>query len=330
VALQEGEPGMEEFASVLEPVLGECSTLYPGWLEKLPEYIRELTQCASLNDLARREVIEKARDLKREAGDRYFGSSALLAFAHYNFHARRTFFRLLHSDLISIRSGLIALEQRGVKQVNCSAAGLSNNMPVGELKRVVQQWKRVFESDYAQGYSFLSIAGLREAVTTALESSAVVSADFKLQEAAVATPVEEEREEDPGLGYVVAKIAEELDKRRDELLGKNLAIAKVTIEGQILILASWEVAAFLDSSGEYAEALRRAVAGRASIAMSIGTNRFAAALASAQVQTAQLQELVAQARERKDIDAAVNLAASAKRLTALVEQSSSMAHGAGR
>jgi hypothetical protein len=44
------------------------------------------------------------------------------------------------------------------------------------------------------------------------------------------------------------------------------------------------------------------------------------AIALAQVEGAQLQEMVAQARERKDIDSAVNLAATGKRLSALAEQ----------
>jgi hypothetical protein len=90
------------------------------------------------------------------------------------------------------------------------------------------------------------------------------------------------------------------------------------------VLASWEVGAYLTPSAPGAVALQRAVAARALLIVGMAepenSSLLQEAIALAQVEGAQLQEMVAQARERKDIDSAVNLAASGKRLSALAEQ----------
>jgi len=85
------------------------------------------------------------------------------------------------------------------------------------------------------------------------------------------------------------------------------------------------VSAYLSPSPATAKGLQSAVAARAALtlAMDPAANNPAllnAAISIAQLQGAQLQEQVAQARERSDIDSAVNLAASGKRLSSLLEQ----------
>ncbi len=339
VALQEGDPTLEDFAAIVEPVLGECSTVYPAWLEGLRLLCEKLAECETLQDLVDLEIIDKARELKREAGAKYFGTSALLAFAHYNFLARRTFFRLLHSDLIFIRGALIELQQRGVGEIDGLAAGMSQHEPLEHLHKLVREWKRVFEGDYSRGYNFLSIAGLRLALMAALEkvpveqvidaAPIVVIPDPVPMPQSVEPKAEEIIEVEPeaprvSIESTVEDVKADLEASKSSFVGKNLPVAKVHLDGHEVVLASWEVGAYLDPSSAAAVALQRAVAARALLIVGMAerekTTLLQEAIALAQVEGAQLQEMVAQARERKDIDSAVNLAATGKRLSALAEQ----------
>jgi hypothetical protein len=341
VALQEGDPTLDDFAEIVEPVLGECSTVYPAWLEGLALLCEKLAECETLQDLVELEIIEKARELKREASDKYFGTSALLAFAHYNFLARRTFFRLLHSDLIFIRGALIELQQRGVAEIDGLAAGMSEHEPLEHLHKLVREWKRVFEGDYSRGYNFLSIAGLRLALMAALkkvpveqaiEPEPMVVSPEPVPEPEPSEPeavVEEIIEVEPEVPKVsiestVEDVKAGLEATKSTFAGKTLPVAKVHLDGHEVVLASWEVGAYLTPSAPGAVALQRAVAARALLIVGMAepenSSLLQEAIALAQVEGAQLQEMVAQARERKDIDSAVNLAASGKRLSALAEQ----------
>ena len=339
VALQEGEPTLEDFNEIVEPVLGECSTVYPAWLEGLKLLCEKLAECETLQDLVELEIIDKARELKREAGDKYFGTSAMLAFAHYNFLARRTFFRLLHSDLIFIRGALIELQQRGVGEIDGLAAGMSEHEPLEHLHKQVREWKRVFEGDYSRGYNFLRIAGLRLALMAALEKvpvEQVIEAEpivVMPEPVPIPEPAEPEVEEiievEPeaprvSIESTVEDVKADLEASKSSFVGKTLPVAKVHMDGHEVVLASWEVGAYLNPSGPGAVALQRAVAARALLIVGMAERENSGllqeAIALAQVEGAQLQEMVAQARERKDIDSAVNLAATGKRLSALAEQ----------
>ena len=122
----------------------------------------------------------------------------------------------------------------------------------------------------------------------------------------------------------VEDVKADLEASKSALAGKNLPVAKVHLDGHEVVLASWEVGAYLNPSAPGAVSLQRAVAARALLIVGMAERERSSllqeAIALAQVEGAQLQEMVAQARERKDIDSAVNLAASGKRLSALAEQ----------
>jgi hypothetical protein len=93
-----------------------------------------------------------------------------------------------------------------------------------------------------------------------------------------------------------------------------------------VVLASWEVLAFHKPSTHAALPLQQAVASRVLLIKAMearkrgDTGDIAAAIAQAHAEAAHLQEEIAAAKDRKDIDTAVNLSATAKRLLALVEQ----------
>jgi hypothetical protein len=102
-----------------------------------------------------------------------------------------------------------------------------------------------------------------------------------------------------------------------------------------LLLSSWEVAAFVQGGDDVSDVLQRAVAARALLfehvdrwkkARSVprpGTPDFAtltSAIRSADLESVAIAECVLQAKQAKNIDAAVNLAATGKRLLNLAQE----------
>lgn len=123
------------------------------------------------------------------------------------------------------------------------------------------------------------------------------------------------------------QIAEQLLKDSGK---KGAAVTAVVVAGNKLMLSSWEVAAFVQGGDDVSDALQRAVAARALLTRAVEERRQGRAveggplLAAAHQEAAAIQAQIAQAKEKKNIDGAVNLAASARRLIALMEE---MEHG---
>jgi hypothetical protein len=119
------------------------------------------------------------------------------------------------------------------------------------------------------------------------------------------------------------QIAEQLLK---DSAKKGVTVTSVTVAGHKLMLSSWEVAAFVEGGDDVSDALQRAVAARALLSrvsedLKQGKEVDATpVLASAHDEAAALQAQVAVAKEKKNIDAAVNLAASARRLIGMMEE----------
>jgi hypothetical protein len=98
-----------------------------------------------------------------------------------------------------------------------------------------------------------------------------------------------------------------------------------------LMLSSWEVAAFVRGGDEVSDALQRVVAARALLFQGVEKGKrgqpapLAVLLQMAHAEAARSQEQVARAKDARNIDAAVNLAASGKRLLALMEEAEKLA-----
>jgi len=116
-----------------------------------------------------------------------------------------------------------------------------------------------------------------------------------------------------------------------QLLSANHAkvdsVANVVVTGVKLMLATWEVAAFVKGGDETTDALQRAVAARALLLGELDRQKkgdsaadVAGALKTAQFESATVQTRIAAAKQAKDIDAAVNLAATSKRLLAVLDE----------
>ncbi len=139
----------------------------------------------------------------------------------------------------------------------------------------------------------------------------------------VPTPAEEPAAAGSDVQAVLEQISEQLIGHEPKT---PTSVASVHFGAAKLILSSWEVAAYVQGGNDAADALQRGTAARALLLDALERSKqgdragFAEALAAAHAEAAQMQERVAEAKDAKNIDAAVNLAATAKRLLALIQE----------
>ena len=106
----------------------------------------------------------------------------------------------------------------------------------------------------------------------------------------------------------------------------GMTVMMVDITGTRITLASWEVAAFARGIDDVSAALRRCVGVRALLCVMLDRLKggspadLPTTLALCHSEAALVQEKVAKAKDINNIDAAVNLAATAKRLLSTVEE----------
>ena len=390
---------LDEIAEVLEPVLGETVPQQPRWLEVLDAELLKLKACTTLHELLEKDVLTRVRRLKDEAGEMYFGSGAMLAFTRFNFVARHAFFRLLHADLGAMRQALHQMEERGIKYLDCSAAGMSNKEPVESLAAICHDWKNPFRAPYAAGKPFepmMKVARIleqeaakpapkpvpapqaapeaqakavpaapapAEKTTTAAvkgKAPAATAADsthefsFETADGKIPTEIMEAAEQGAGNGPSTTEIpvysAQEqtpapaetkhrpvvdvqacLEHIAEQLIGEvqptPTSVATVFYNDTKILLSSWEVSAYTKGGNDAADALQRAVAARTILLEAVERKKkgvlaadLPEALKLAHAEVALLQESIAKSKERKDIDAAVNLAATCKRMLGLIDE----------
>jgi hypothetical protein len=135
------------------------------------------------------------------------------------------------------------------------------------------------------------------------------------------TPAEQAEEEDY-LVRCVADIAEQLKA----IPAKNSpSVSAIVLGGCKLLIATWEAQAFAQED-QTAMVLQRTVAARTILHVCMERHKkneptdLAAALGIARSQVEMMKEQVEKAKESKNIDAAVNLAATAKRLLSLIAE----------
>ena len=139
------------------------------------------------------------------------------------------------------------------------------------------------------------------------------------EESSAPTP-EEQADEENYLIRCVADIAEQLKS----VPAKNFpAVSAIVLGGCKLLIATWEAQAFVQDD-ETAKALQRTVAARTILHVCLERHKkneptdLGAAMDIARAQVDEMKSHVEAAKEAKDIDAAVNLAATTKRLLSLI------------
>jgi len=105
----------------------------------------------------------------------------------------------------------------------------------------------------------------------------------------------------------------------------------VTVGDCKVLLSSWEVSAFLKGGNDLSDTLQQAVVARGIVSEAVGRQKatgsapdLKAILALGRAEAARLQEGIAQARDARNIDAAVNLAATQKRLLQILDEAAKL------
>jgi hypothetical protein len=138
-----------------------------------------------------------------------------------------------------------------------------------------------------------------------------------------AQPQVAQEEENDYLHRCVADITEQLVAIAPK---STPSVSAITLGGCKLLIATWEAEAFTNPHGEMSLALQRTVAARTILHVCMERQRrgedtdLGLALDLAREQTKAMEAQVHLAKEAKDIDAAVNLAATTKRLLSLIEE----------
>lgn len=150
----------------------------------------------------------------------------------------------------------------------------------------------------------------------------LISRSAHAHEAEAAPTAEEQAEEEDYLVRCVADIAEQLKA----VPAKNSpSVSAIVLGGCKLLIATWEAQAFAEE-GMTALALQRTVAARTILHVCMERHKkndptdLSAALDIARAQIDAMKEHVEKAKESKNIDAAVNLAATSKRLLSLIAE----------
>jgi hypothetical protein len=162
---------LENVARVLQPVLTAADSTPLEWCEPLDKILGHLEGCNSLRDIMENGLLEQGRLLKDSAGCMFYDPAALVAFCRFNFLLRRTFIRLLHSDLRATRDAIESLEAEGVKTVDCRRAGFSAAETTSQLRQFCANWKQPFQKDYTESSvtrSFEQLLALRTDLEEAL------------------------------------------------------------------------------------------------------------------------------------------------------------------
>jgi hypothetical protein len=335
---------LDGVARVLEPALGEKPERFPDWIKTLDEKLQVMNGCNSLEQLQDSGALAEAREMKTSAGDQYFDPVLLVAFTRFNFLTRRAFFRAMHLDLHAIRGSVNELEQRGIFTLDCREAGLTEHESLEHVRHLVHQWKTPFRAPYSGGSSFQQLIQLRRALERTLNAAQSGHAAPAATEepasgpapaqapplAATAAPIEQpeaptehtaDEEED-----FLQRCVDDITHQLAAVPPKHTAgVSTINLGGCKLMIATWEAEAF-QGGGEPAGTLRRAVAARTILYVCMDRHKkkeptdLGAALEIARRQAQEIKLQVEEAKRVSNIDAAVNLAATAKRLLSLVDE----------
>jgi len=341
----------DDAKKVLQPVLPQAGTRAPQWCEGLDTIIDLLKNSDSLRDLLQTGYLKEARGLKEESGEKFYQSEALLTFTRFNFLMRRNFIRLLHCDQRAVARALDQLEQAEVRAVDCSRAGLSKSESTAKVRQFAQGWRPQSHLDYSEGAvvrSFEQLLALRADLEEALRTAASPGSRENSQTPAAASlsPAPNKETKPAAVAPVQTSTPvvtpaaatggawgkEECAKAIADQLKAAPATASrpmstVTLRGSKLLLSSWELTAFHSGAAGDAESVRKAVVARAMLAIAIDDFKKSnvAAVLKAAVETArnevpQFLKMVESAKNDRNIEAAVNLNISVKRLSAFLSE----------
>lgn len=356
-----------DVAEILRPALGDVKPARLAFCKELQRILDAAQQSHRLRDLMEQGLLEQGKLVKEAAGEIFYHPVALVWFCRFNFLLRRSFFQCLHADLRAIGVALKELERKGVKSVDCRSAGLSAEEPLGGLRQFHERWRPPVQADYSQDSAFRAyeqLMSLREdleeaiggvhtppAIATAPEPTPERKQDVEIKppSAASSKPIENSTQ-NTASGAVSARpnqtatAAGTADPEilEEQIWGQLIAspptrgrsMTTVTVENTRLLLSAWEVAAFVNESGNDPEELRRVIALRAMLSTAIERwkrlmdfRTLEQAAARTRMEIPRFQERVEQFKRNSKTDEAVNLGISLKRLLSLIEEAEDLQKG---
>ncbi len=166
--LSPSELTLAEVGRALEPVLGPYSLAIPDWLEPCEALAEDVGKCHCMQDLVDYQILERGREIKTVAGERFFQPIALVLFTHYNILLRRTFIFSLRADLAVLQRNVTRLQKLGVKSIDATQAGLSDHEALASVRRICLEWRNLLSTEYSGGQVFRAINELRTCTEQAL------------------------------------------------------------------------------------------------------------------------------------------------------------------
>ena len=326
----------KEVQETLQPVLGFVELREFPWVKELDNIAEAIDRCSSLTELLDSGLVELGRQAKHGLGDDYFKPAALIEVTRFNFRLRLGFFRLMHSDLHAIRKAVQELEGMGVSTVDCREAGLGGEEPLATMRALCHQWKKPFREAYRAGQSFRQLGIIRNVLANAVmvhwrKNAQTPDAQPKtapVKAVSNVVPIATKPQNVQGDNSFLDSVEQVVESIAEQLFAskQKTTVSTVVLGDSSETLASWEVNAFVRGGDPSCQAIQRAVAARCLLSESADkvrsghANGLVEALECAHLQAATIQEHVAKARDRGDIDAAVSLAATAKRLLAMIDE----------
>lgn len=331
----DGDVTSAEVCDALQPVLGHVQTTQFAWSKELEKIAEGVDRCGSLSELLASGLVELGRKTKTTLGEEYFLPEALIEITRFNFRLRLGFFRLMHSDLHAIRQAIHELETLGIKTIDCREAGLSAEEPMATIRSVCHQWKKPFREAYRAGQSFRQLGLIRNTLAKAVVAHCAqkntaqdrVATNGVSSQSAAPAPTNLNPVEPVSASMPAESVEQVIDTISEQLFAskQKSKVCTVHFGNEKQILASWEVNAFVRGGDPFCLSIQRGVAARCLLAHVMSQSphpdrgALAQALDTAHMQAASMQEQVAKAKDAGDIDSAVSLAATAKRLLAVIE-----------
>jgi hypothetical protein len=345
------EVKLEDVASVLLPVI-TASAKPQECCEPLEQILADLEKCHSLRDVMENGTFEQGRLVKDAAGDMFYDPAALVAFCRFNFLLRRAFIRLLHTDLKSMGEAIDTLEARGKKTVDCRRAGLSAAETTAQLRYFCGNWKQPFQKDYTESSvtrSFEQLIALRTDLEEAIRLAEAkgframperFAPDLQSAHRLIDSVVPEDTEVTPSISDSSPSTGDAEAEKCHSAIRAQLtdpatfggqSMSTVSLQDTKVLLSAWEVKAFVSHSDDKSMDLRRAVVARALLAVAIDQRKRSgeehaldSALAHARSESSYFQGRIDRAKQMKNIEAAINLGISAKRLLSFIEEAKSL------
>lgn len=174
-----------------------------------------------------------------------------------------------------------------------------------------------------------ALAAAAEVPVPAAAASRTISAEvaeIEIARARVAAVIENDEKPSSSLVAELKQTIEAISNQVASASDHPATNTSVQLNSLAIVLSSWEKLAFKQSADPVALALQNAVALRAIVSELTHQHRngiaseLHPAIEMAHVHAAELQERIARARDARDLDAAVNLAATSKRLTIAIEE----------